>query len=254
MPHEVVVLVSLGAHPASLRHRVADLDGRALGIAQAQGRSVTALHAGPAAAAAALRPCLGMGADRLIVLDLPPGSDPLPALAAWLKAADPALVLAGDRAETGPGNGMVPFWLAERLGWGLVTALVGLDLLDGAARATQALARGRRRIVEAALPLIATVGRTAPAAPLSAIGQALRGVVREQPGQPVQPAESRHWTACPARARPRPLLAPGAGPAAADGTARREMIAPDPVAAADAILDLLERESLIATTAPGRPA
>jgi hypothetical protein len=50
------------------------------------------------------------------------------------------------------------------------------------------------------------------------------------------------WPTRPARRRPRPLLAAGAD---APATARRELIGPDPTEAADAILDFLERESLI---------
>jgi electron transfer flavoprotein beta subunit len=252
MPDDVVVLVSLGMHPVSLRNRVPDRDGRALGLARTLESSVTVVHAGPAAAATILRPCLGMGADRLVVLDLPSGSNPLPALAAWLATAAPKLVLTGDRAETGDGTGMVPFWLAEHLDWGLVQSVVGLELVGSAAHATQALSRGRRRIVHAALPLLVTVDHTASVPPLSAIGPALRGVVREEPGKPVLPSNNRDWIRRPARARPRALSAPGANASAPAEIDRRQMIAPDPVAAADAILDLLERECLIAIAPDGR--
>lgn len=246
MAHEILVLLSLGAHPASRRPRVADTEGRALGLARAAG-TVTALHAGPAAAAAALRPCLGMGAGRLVVLDMAAGCDPLPALADWLEAARPDLVLTGDRAETGEGSGMAAFWLAERLGWPLLTNAVGLDWVDGALHATQAQARGRRRVLRAHPPLLATIGRTAPAAPLSASGPASRGILHHQPGHPAPLDEVSAWPSRPARPRPRALAAPGTVSADA---ARREMIAPDPTEAADAILDLLERELLIAWASP----
>jgi hypothetical protein len=142
---------------------------------------------------------------------------------------------------------MTPFWLAEHLGLPLIASVVALRWDGDTMHATQAQGRGRRRVLAAAAPLIATVGRAAPPAPLSATAPALRGTVIHDPAGPTPPDPFREWAARPARVRPRALAAPGAVVASA---ARRDMIDPDPIAAADAILDLLEREALIVAIPP----
>jgi len=95
---------------------------------------------------------------------------------------------------------------------------------------------------EAAVPLAATVGRSASPPRLGALARALRARIEHVPGQPAQRDDRRDWATRPGKARPRRLGPSGAVAGAAD---RREMVQPDPVAAADAILDLLERESLL---------
>ncbi len=209
---------------------------------------MTAVHAGPAAAA--LRDSLGAGADRLVVLGVPGDADPLPALAAWLRRTRPLLVVAGECAETGEGSGMVPFMLSEQMNHSLLTNVVGLQLSDVAVHATQAMAGGRRRVLRAPTPAVVTVGRTAPAGRLPAIARALRGEVRREMDQPAPPDAHAHWPSVPARVRPRPLAAPAIGMVGEGGL---RLNRPDPDAAADAILDFLEREGVIMSGASAAP-
>ncbi len=239
----------VGRHPVSLRPRLPELEARALGLLRNPGVTVTALHAGPAAAAeTSLRACLGMGAGRLVLLDIAPQHDPLPNLAAWLRAQTSDVILAGERAETGEGSGMAPFWLAEQLGYALVTRAVGLERVGSRVRVLQTLPGGRRRVLETELPTVVVVDRTAPPAPLCAIGPAMRGVVQQEPGAVSDIDLFSGWAARPSRKRPRRLTPLGTGPGDADS--RQELIDPDPVAAADAILDFLEREALFTPVAP----
>jgi electron transfer flavoprotein beta subunit len=247
---EAVVLVSAGRHPASLRPRLPDLDARAITLARRAGAVVTALHAGPAEdGEALLRACLGLGAVRAVLIPTAPRADTLPGLLAWLRDRPAALILAGERAETGEGSGMVPYLAAEALGGALVARVVGVEAEAAGFAVTQALPGGRRRVLRAAAPLVLVAERSAPPAPLVAIGPARRGGIEAAPSAPTVADAIHNWPQQPGRRRPRRLL-PGA--AQAQGAAQRQDLAGiDPAAAADAILDFLAREALLnSSTAP----
>jgi electron transfer flavoprotein beta subunit len=256
---EIAVLVSIGHHPVARKPRRAELDARALALAvQAGASAVVALHAGPAdPARLILRDCLGMGAEELVILDMPPDADPLPALLAALRNKPPEIVLAGTQAEAGEGSGMVPIWLAERLGWPFVANIVAIETTqNGSAVVVQALPGGRRRRLVVQLPFIASIGPAGPAPRLSAFAKARRGKVTVLPVDAAR--DPRHdWPARPARPRPRRIAAPVASGNAASrldailsagrGTAsgNKALVDLTPEAAAGAILDFLAREGLL---------
>lgn len=172
----IITLVSVGAHPTSGRARRAEQDARAveLGLRLAGGQ-LQVLHAGDPQEEA-LRAYLGMGLGEMAVLEQPPGADALPALTDYLRHAGAQLVLTGSQAETGEGSGMLPFLLAEQLGWPLVVGLAEVEKIEnGLAQVLQALPRGQRRRLKVRLPFIASVDNAAPAARQSAFGPARRG-------------------------------------------------------------------------------
>lgn len=258
---EIVVLVSIGCHPVSGRPRRADLDARALELAlrAVPAERVTVLHAGDPTAAP-LRDYLGMGPPRLACIELASGTDPFPALAAWLDAVHPRLILAGTAAEAGEGSGMAPYWLAHRLRLRLVPAIVGLALADGEAELVQAVRGGRRRRLISPLPLLATVGERSPTPRLPTFGRARRGVLDAVPGEG-PPDDRSSWLARPARARPTRAMptVPGRaadrlrivqGVAAQAGspanTATGPLVDLDPNAAAESVLRYLREEGLLA--------
>ncbi|MGV8842260.1 MAG: electron transfer flavoprotein subunit beta [Pseudomonas sp.] len=172
----IITLVSIGAHPTSGRARRAEQDARAveLGLRLA-GDKLQVLHAGDSADEA-LRAYLGMGLSELTVLQQPSHGDALPLLSRYLQNAGAQLVLTGSQAETGEGSGMLPFLLAEQLGWPLVVGLAEVEKIEnGMAQVLQALPRGQRRRLKVRLPFIACVDNAAPAARQSAFGPARRG-------------------------------------------------------------------------------
>lgn len=203
----VAVLLSVGRHPASGRARRAPTDAQALELAfaLAQGGQVHALHAGDPANPA-LRDYLGMGLERLMVLAVPDGADPVEPLAAWLRGRRPTVVLAGCNAEEGEGSGMVPYLVARALDAAVVPDVVSLRLSGHRAELVQALPRGQRRALSAALPLVATVHPAAPAARPFAFGPARRGridmVSMDAPADAfLAECETRPCTARPPRLR-----------------------------------------------------
>ncbi|MNR06941.1 Electron transfer flavoprotein domain protein [compost metagenome] len=172
----IITLVSVGAHPTSGRARRAEQDARAveLGLRLA-GERLQLLHAGDPREET-LRAYLGMGLGEMAVLEQPPGADALPVLADYLRHAGAQLVLTGSQAETGEGSGLLPFLLAEQLGWPLVVGLAEVEKIEnGRAQVLQALPRGQRRRLKVRLPFIASVDNAAPAARQSAFGPARRG-------------------------------------------------------------------------------
>jgi electron transfer flavoprotein beta subunit len=253
MALDVAVLVSLGRHPASGRMRPARADARALELAlRLSDARLHVIHAGNPAEPA-LRDYLGMGVADLTVLDLPEGADPLPALADRLKSLRPALVLTGQRAEIGEDSGLLPYLLAEALGAALVPAVVALTVDGDEAALQQALPRGRRRDLRAALPLVATVSPSAPAPRLPAFGPARRGRIETLPVMAPADAARGEWKEKPARRRPKRLKVMGKGSAADRVKAVTEMqggkgrLLTDitPEAAAEAVWAYLVEEGIV---------
>ncbi len=174
----VISLVSVGAHPTSGRPRRAEQDARAveLGLRLA-GDNLHVLHAGNAEEPA-LRAYLGMGLSELHVLQQPEGADALPGLADYIRESGVQLVLTGSQAETGEGSGMLPYLLAEKLGWPLVVGMAEVESIrDGTAQVLQALPRGQRRRLKVRLPFLGTVDNAAPKPRQSAYGPAQRGTL-----------------------------------------------------------------------------
>ncbi|WP_372395513.1 electron transfer flavoprotein subunit beta [Azospirillum sp. HJ39] len=181
---DVAVLLSIGRHPVSRRARRAATDAQALDMALAlRPRRLTAIHAGPAADGEALRAYLGMGLERLTLLVLPEGSDPVEPLIAHLRHLAPSLVLTGRQAEDGEGSGMLPYLIARGLDAAVVPDVVRIgpaeapDFMPGSADLVQALPRGQRRALTVTGRFVATVHPSAPPARPSAFGPARRGVI-----------------------------------------------------------------------------
>lgn len=255
---DVVALVSVGRHPLTARARRADHDARGVELALSlPGARLRILHAGQwdAASEAALRGYLGMGIDSLALIEQPPGSDVGVALGETLEDWAPQLVIAGDRAEEGEGSGMLPYLLAEWLGWPLVQGVAGVEAIEGGvATLRQALPRGQRRRLKVRLPAIVTVDGAAPAARQSAFGPARRGVCDTLPADACPDDLAAAWTIQPARKRPKRLKLVKAASARerfkaaaakAEGAGGQVLNGVTPEEGADAIYRLLREEGVL---------
>lgn len=255
MKSKIVTLVSVGAHPASGRARRAEHDARAveLGLRLA-GEALEVLHVGDPAEPA-LRDYLGMGLSQMNVLEQPANGDALPGLVEYLRDASVQMVLAGSRAETGEGSGMLPYLLGERLGWPVVTGLAEIERIDnGIAQVLQALPRGQRRRLNVRLPLIATVDGAAPKARQSAYGPAQRGELLAHEVEIVQDELLSTAELQPARPRPKRLKVikaksgadrMKAATAKASGGGGKVLKGVSAEEGADAILKLLVEEGVV---------
>jgi len=203
-------LVSVGRHPITGRARRAEYDARAveLALSSTDAAQVSLIHAGEDASESlgALRSYIGMGLASLDLLRQPPGADVVPALEARLRELAPQVVLCGARSETGEASGMLPFLLAERLGWPVVSGLAAIESIDADSMTVlQALPRGQRRRLKVRLPAIATVDAAAKSARQSALGPARRGAIRLIEEAVVEDTAAATWSVAPARKRPKRL-------------------------------------------------
>ncbi|WP_227816754.1 electron transfer flavoprotein subunit beta [Nitrogeniibacter aestuarii] len=255
----IAVLVSVGRHPVTGRPRRAEFDARAveMGLSLAAADDVTLIHAGVRSpeAEGALRGYLGMGIDSIEVLLQPDDADVVPALETRLRDMAPKLVLCGARGETGETSGLVPFLLAEHLGWSLVTSLAQIESIDGDSMTVlQALPRGQRRRLKVSLPAIVTVDAAAQPARQSAFGPARRGELRTSQSAVTADVMAREWTVAPARKRPKRLKIVKAASARdrfkaaaakAEGGTGQVLNGVSPQEGAEAILKLLREEGVL---------
>lgn len=255
MPHKVVSLISVGRHPQSGRSRRADQDGRAveLGLKLA-GTELDVVHAGNAAEPV-LRQYAGMGLAEVTILEQDESADAIDALSGYLAQAKADIVLTGVRAESGESSGMVPYILAEKLGWPIVARVADIvDIKDGEAQVLLALPRGQRRQVAVKLPFIASIDNAAEIARQSAFGPGMRAAMATQVGSENTDVLRANWQEAPAKPRPKRLKvvkaktaadrfkAATAKPAGGSGKVMKNESAEEK---AKAIFDLLIEEKVI---------
>lgn len=174
----IAVLLSIGQHPITARPRRADQDARALELAlQMDNADVKPLHIGQRNEhnEIALRSYLGMGVSQINLIE---HDDILTGLVQGVRDCEASLVLCGSRAETGEGSGLIPYLLAKKLSWPVISGLVSIESIDqGRATLLQALPRGQRRKLSVSLPAVLAVDPAAVNARQSAFGPAQRGAI-----------------------------------------------------------------------------
>ncbi|WP_417538155.1 electron transfer flavoprotein subunit beta [Marinomonas sp.] len=251
----VVSLVSIGRHPQSGRSRRAEQDGRAveLGLSLV-GEALTVVHVGKDQDPV-LRQYAGMGLPSMTVLSQGKECDALPVLTSFLKAQLPSVVLTGVRSESGESSGMLPYLLAEALGWPLVPRVAEiLHIKDGQAEVLLALPRGQRRSVQVTLPFIASVDNAAQEARQTAFGPGLRATLHVETVDSVVDDAAIQWEMSAAKPRPKRLKVVKAKTAADRmkaatakpvGGGGKIMKNETPAEKAQAIFDLLLEEKVV---------
>lgn len=168
-------LVSIGRHPQSGRTRRAEQDARAVELGlQLVGHHLSVIHAGDPNEPV-LRQYAGMGLDSINVIKQSNQADAVATLGQCVKKMQLSVVLTGVRAENGESSGMLPYLLAESLGWPLVSHVADIVAINEAeAEVLLALPRGQRRSVKVAVPFVASIDNAAPEPRQSAFGPGLR--------------------------------------------------------------------------------
>ncbi|SEQ05684.1 electron transfer flavoprotein beta subunit [Amphritea atlantica] len=257
---KIVSLVSVGKHPQSGRMRRADQDSRAVELGlkltgdNHSGESLVVLHAGDPGEPN-LRSYAGMGLKSVRVLQLDPAADAILPLGQHLQQCGADIVLTGVRAESGESSGMVPYQLAEKLGWPIVPRVADIvSVKGGVAEVLQALPRGQRRSVMVKLPFIASVDSAAPEARQSAFGPASRALMDIEVVSASVDDVRQAWEEAAARKRPKRLKVVKAKTAAerfkaatakSQGDGGKVMKNESAAEQAQAIFDLLKEEGVL---------
>lgn len=254
---KIAVLVSIGINPVSRRERRAKCDAQALELALRMRESdsnceILVVHAGDPDNRV-LKDYLGMGIDRIEVLQLEMQADPSLALADYLQQQQPDLVLTGHCAESGESSGSLPYVIAEKLAHPIVSSVMDLDLRGANVKLLQALPKGQRRNLGGSLPLVATVSPSAPVPRPTAYGRGLKGQLVIHQLHSLDKPNSGEWIKQQARKRPKRLKLMVGGSAAerlAQATELQEkggelMVQPTPEQAAGAIFEFLVKEGLL---------
>ncbi len=149
LPAPLTVLVSVRIDPTSGRATRSRADAAAVALAQralGEGREPALCTAGNMPEQVA-RDYLALGIGQITRLALRGDADLAEAVAVLAPAcAGSAVVLAGARAESGLGSGLLPYALAHRLQRPVINEVIDLQReVDGGWRVVQALPRGARR-------------------------------------------------------------------------------------------------------------
>lgn len=205
----IAVLVSIARHKVSGVACYSRNDALALEIgrtlAQASGMALDVIHAGDRSSPA-LADYLALGAPSIDVLECGADADVVGPLAERLKGV--ALVLTGTRAEGGQDSGMLPYRLAARLDYALVDAALSIEIQGREVVVTQAMPKGVRRRVAAALPAVVAVHPQAAATPRYAYARSVTGAIAHRPAAAVVDPDAAHWHTGPVERKPRRLTAP----------------------------------------------
>ncbi|MBV1837728.1 electron transfer flavoprotein subunit beta [Acetobacter estunensis] len=235
---KAIVLLSAGIDPVSGRPAPVGGEVRAIGLARALGaKTLIGLHVG--ASVPALADYGGYGLKEIICLS---GGehDPVAALAQFfvqVSASDvsaPDLVLAGTRGCGGADTGLLPYMLAEKLGWPIATGIAApLEEQPEAGRLTlaQARARGAVRPVHVTLPCVVTVSDMAECVPSFVFADKRAVQVREERAEIAPQGEMEEGLLRPYRRRPKLISA-----ARTEGTGGQLLVDPTPEEAAAAII------------------
>ncbi|WP_286237902.1 electron transfer flavoprotein subunit beta [Neptuniibacter halophilus] len=202
----IVSLVSVGRHPQSGRQRRAEQDARAVELGMTlNAERLTVLHAGDPQEPS-LRSYAGVGLSAMQVLKIGAKDDAVISIADYLQGNKPDILLTGVRAESGESSGMMPYLLAEKLGWPVVPRIADIVSVEkGVAEVLLALPRGQRRALKVALPFVASVDNAAPEARQSAYGPGMRAEIKAQTVAAVADTARSEWIEAPAKPKPKRL-------------------------------------------------
>lgn len=231
-----VVLLSGGVDPVSGRPSPPETEVAAIGLAMSLDGLVTGLHAG--ARSEALRQAAGYGLEQIVCLA--GKGDAVARLATCLSADPPDIVLAGQQASGDEDSGMLPYLLAERLGWPLLSGVIAIGAVEeGWLSVTLGLPQGARQQASLRLPCIlcAQAGVAPPPFVFDRARRAvMRDIVQDSVGEGADAVDASGAEAVdrPYRARPRLVAATTQA-----GGAGRVLTAPDSDEAARALRDHL---------------
>ena len=206
MQPNIMSLISIGRHPQSGRPRRAEQDARAVELGlKLSAKRLEVVHAGNPDEPV-LRQYAGMGLPSVTVIEQDLIVDASASIIDYVKHSGVDILLTGVRAESGESSGMMPYLLAEKLGWPMVARVADIvNVENGKATVLLALPRGQRRQVFVSLPFVASVDSAAQAPRQSAYGPGLRAKMDVYEGSDDIDYDRVNWQVQDAKPRPKRL-------------------------------------------------
>ncbi len=159
----IVVCVSLARHPKSGRLMLAPNDARALAVATTMCDKPTLVHVGPSGHDWALRQYLGLGFPEVHRIEPNGDQDVAGLLAGFIRQRGGCdWVLCGAKAQGQDDSGLVPYLVADALGFGVIEQVMTASVSRDAIEVTQFLPKGQRRTLSRPGPQLLVVSENAP--------------------------------------------------------------------------------------------
>lgn len=183
---KAAILLSLARHPLSGKVVCSPNDLRALAImkslckeyGQEHDIELKAVHAGDPSNPT-LSEYLGYGLTKINVLKTTKNEDPCPKLAKYLLQEKPQLIVAGMQALGGLESGLVPYILANKINYPIISGAISISLQNDNLICSQYLPKGRRRDFVTTPPLFITVHIRAPNKPQFVWTQQQQGEIKK---------------------------------------------------------------------------
>ena len=123
-------------------------------------------------------------------------------MSGFLRERSPDLIITGNKGIGGEDSGLIPYFLAEDLGYNIVANVCDIEVKPDNLTLLVALPSGKRRRVSAPIHLMITVSPSVIIARQSSYARSVRGTINIIPANSEIDKVRTQWIIKPAKGRP----------------------------------------------------